>query len=105
MAKTRPMGISKNGASQAPAAAMVTTSWMHDDFGSRRHRFKGYAAHVPLMQAVAADMQLGVSHPRIASAPTLIGEVSIEVPNLEVAKILHTAPGRYCPNSRPRFCR
>ena len=33
-------------------------------------------------------MQIGVSHPRLAGGPTVIGEATLDVPNLEVAKIL-----------------
>jgi hypothetical protein len=83
--------ISKNGG--PPAAAMVTTSWVRDDFASGRRRYKVYAMHVPVMSAVAPDIRLDAQHPRMAGAPTVIGEVTIEVPNLEVAKILHVAMG------------
>ena len=82
------MDITKNGALPVPAAAMVTSSWVRDDYANGRRRYKLYAMHVPLVQAQAADMQIGVSHPRLASGPTVIGEATLDVPNLEVAKIL-----------------
>jgi hypothetical protein len=49
--------------------------------------------HVPVMQAVAPDIRLDAHHPRLMRPPAVIGEVTIEVPNLEVAKILHAAMG------------
>jgi hypothetical protein len=72
---------------------MVTTSWVRDDFANGRQRFKLYAMHVPMLQAVPMDVWIDMSHPRMAGPPAVIGEVSIEVPNLEVAKILHAAIG------------
>lgn len=86
------MEISNNGASQ-PQAAMVTSSWVRDDYASGRRRYKLYAMHVPLVNAQAADKEDGInsvitSHPRLASGPTVIGEATLDVPNLEVAKIL-----------------
>jgi hypothetical protein len=92
----------ENGAPQ-PAAAMVTTSWVRDDYSNGRRRFKVYAMHVPLLQALAADMQLGISHPRMAGAPTVIGEATLEVPNLEVAKILHAALGEMLAKQPPEI--
>lgn len=86
------MEITKNG--NAPQTAMVTTSWVRDEFANGRKRFKLYAIHVPLTQVAAGDMKLAISHPRMAGAPTVIGEASIEVPNLEVARILHAAVGQ-----------
>lgn len=80
------MDITTNGG--APALAMVTTSWVRDDFANGRRRFKLYAMHVPVIQAVDPKMSIGASHPRLAGAPAVIGELSIEVPNLEVARIL-----------------
>ena len=87
------MDITKNGAGQSatPQAAMITTSWMRDDFANGRRRFKLYAMHVPVMQAVDPAMHIGLSHPRLAGAPAVIGEMTVEVPNLEVARILHAA--------------
>src|SRR5262249_46388596 len=76
----------KNGG--APAAAMVTTSWVRDDFANGRKRFKLYAMHVPVQQAVSMRTALHAQHPRLAGGPTVIGEATLEVPNLEVAKIL-----------------
>jgi hypothetical protein len=96
------MEISKNGGAPAPAA-MVTSSWVRDDFANGRRRFKVYAIHVPLVQGVAADMRIDASHPRIAGAPAVIGEVSIEVPNLEVAKILHAAIGEMLAKQPPEI--
>jgi hypothetical protein len=74
-----PVDITKNGAPQ-PAAAMITTSWMRDDFANGRCRFRLYAMHVPTMQAAA--------NARLAGAPTVIGEATLEAPNLDVARIL-----------------
>ena len=82
------MEISKNGTMPQPQAAMVTSSWVRDDYANGRRRDKLYAMHVPLVNAQAADMHMGVSHPRLASGPTVIGEATLDVPNLEVAKIL-----------------
>jgi hypothetical protein len=92
----------KNGAPQPPAA-MVTTSWVRDDYGNGRRRYKVFAMHVPLLQAMAADMQLGVSHPRLAGAPTVIGEATLEVPNLEVAKMIHAALGEMLAKQPPEI--
>jgi hypothetical protein len=77
-----------NGKAPALAGALVTTSWVRDDYGNGRRRYKLYAQHVPLLQAAAADMQLGVLHPRLAGAALVIGELTLEVPKLEVAKLL-----------------
>ena len=76
----------KNGG--APAAALVTTSWVRDDFANGRRRIKLYAMHVPVQQAVNPMRPLDATHPRLAGGPTVIGEAVLEVPNLEVAKIL-----------------
>jgi hypothetical protein len=93
----------KNGVPPLPAAAMVTTSWVRDDYSSGRRRFKLFALHVPLLQAMAADMQVGISHPRMAGVPTVIGEATLEVPNLEVAKILHAALGEMLAKQPPEI--
>jgi hypothetical protein len=79
------MDIAKNG---TPPAAMVTTSWIREDLPNGRKRFRLYAVHVPLQQAVSSDLRIDVQHPRLAGAPAVIAEATIEAPNLEVAKIL-----------------
>jgi hypothetical protein len=95
------MEVRKDGT--PPTAAMVTTSWVRDDFVNGRRRFKVYAMHVPLMQTVAEDMQRGVSHPKMAGAPTVIGEIMLEVPNLEVARMLHVALGETLSKQGPEL--
>lgn len=65
------MDLIKNG--NAPMA-MVNISWVRDDFANGRRRYKAYA-----MSRVDG------------SNPVVIGEASIEVPSLEVAKIIHAA--------------
>jgi len=61
---------------------VIATSWVRDQFANGRKRFKVYAMHVPVTQVA------------LAGAPAVIGEASIEVPNLEVARILHAAVGQ-----------
>ncbi len=63
------MDITKNGAPPVPAAAMVTSSWVRDDYANGRRRYKLYAMHVPLVQAQAADMQIfGINLIRVSPA-------------------------------------
>jgi hypothetical protein len=69
------MELTKNGG--APKPAMVSISWIRDDFSNGRRRYKAYA------------MMTGGGNPN----PTVIGEATLEVPNLEVAKILQAAMG------------
>ncbi len=97
--------ITTNGNPVAPAAAMVTTSWVRDEFANGRKRFKLYAMHVPLTTAIgsAAGDVIGANHPRMAAPPTVIGEVTLEVPNLEVAKILHAAIGEMLSKQPPEI--
>ena len=66
------MEITKNG---APPTMMVSISWVRDDFANGRRRYKAYA------------IMTGNGN------PTVIGEAVLEVPNLEVAKILQSAMG------------
>jgi hypothetical protein len=75
------------------AQGMVTTSWVRDEYANGRKRFTVYAMHVPVMQAVAPGGQIDVSRPRLAGAPAVIGQLILEVPNLEVAKMLCAALG------------
>jgi hypothetical protein len=95
------MEVSKSGS--PPSAAIVTTSWVRDDYANGRRRFKVYAMHVPVMQAVAADMQIGISHPRMVGAPAVIGEATLEVPNLEIAKMLYAALGEMLSKQPPEI--
>lgn len=94
------MEITKNGAAQP---AMVTSSWVRDDFANGRKRFKLYAMHVPIHKFEGLDLDVAMSHPRLAGAPTVIGEATIEVPNLEVAKILHAAIGEMLSKQPPEI--
>jgi hypothetical protein len=84
--------ITKNGA-PAPSA-MVTTSWVREDLANGRKRFRVFAMHLPLIQASATDAPLDVQHPRIAGAPSVIAEATLEVANLDVAKILYATIGQ-----------
>jgi hypothetical protein len=79
----------KNGAPPQPSG-LVTTSWVRDDFANGRRRFKLYAMHVPVTAAVGSAVggSIESNRPRLAGSPVVIGEATIEVPNLEVAKIL-----------------
>ena len=70
------MELTKNGSAPA-AAALVSISWIRDDFANGRRRYKAYA------------MMTGGGNPN----PTVIGEATLEVPNLEIAKILQSAMG------------
>jgi hypothetical protein len=67
------MEITNNGS--APTA-VVSISWVRDDFANGRRRYKAFAV----------ARQSGAN-------PTVIGEAVLEVPNLEVAKILQAAMG------------
>jgi hypothetical protein len=92
-------------------AAMVTACWVRDVFVSGRRRFKLYAMHVPVRQstlrptvqiaATANGIQGAVQ--QLIGAPTVIGEATLEVPNLEVAKLLHAAPGEMLSKQPPEF--
>jgi hypothetical protein len=97
------MEISQNGASPMPQSAMVTTSWMREDLTNGYKRFKLYAIHVPMLQAVTAMVRLDVPHPRLAGAPLVIGEAIIEVQNLDVAKIVHAALGEMLAKQPPEI--
>jgi len=59
------------------ASAFVSISWVRDDFANGRRRYKAYA----------------MSRVTSVGNPAVIGEAMLEVPNLEVAKILHAAMG------------
>ena len=65
--------ITKNGAGPA---TMVSISWARDDFANGRRRYKAFAMARPSN-----------------GNPAVIGEAVLEVPNLEIAKILHGALG------------
>jgi hypothetical protein len=80
------MEITKNG--DSPPSSMVTTWWVRDDFANGRRRFKLYAVHMPGQKAASSDVAINLQHSRLAGAPAVVGEAQIEVPNLEVAKIL-----------------
>lgn len=66
-----------NGNTASPQG-IVTTSWVRDDLGNGRKRYKLYAMHIPIDPAT---MQL-------AGSPMVIGDAALEVPNLEIAKFL-----------------
>jgi hypothetical protein len=63
------MEITQNG---APHRAMITTSWARDDYANGRRRYKLYA----------------MAKPETGGSALVIGEAVLEVPNLEVAKIV-----------------
>lgn len=75
--------ITNNG---APPAAMVSISWVRDDFANGRRRYKAFAM----------ARQGGAN-------PAVIGEAILEVPNLEVAKILHAAMGEMLAKQPPEI--
>jgi hypothetical protein len=79
------MEIAKNGA--MPAQAMVSISWVRDDFASGRRRYKAYA----------------MARPVNGGNPTVIGEAVLEVPNLEIAKVLHAALGEMLAKQPPEI--
>jgi hypothetical protein len=87
----------------APAAAMVTTSWVREDLANGRKRFRVFAMHVPLVNAVALDVPLDASHPRIAGAPSVIAEATLEMANLDVAKILYATIGQMIAKQPPEI--
>jgi hypothetical protein len=77
------MDILKNG---TPPRALVSISWVRDDFVNGRRRYKAYA-----MSRVDGGN------------PAVIGEAILEVPNLEVAKILHAAMGEMLAKQPPEI--
>jgi hypothetical protein len=79
------MEISKNGG--APQQAIVSISWMRDDFANGRRRYKAYA----------------MSRTTSVGNPAVIAEAVLEVPNLEVAKILHAAMGEMLAKQPPEI--
>ncbi len=81
--------ITKNGSTPAPGSAMLGTSWTMEQTVSGRKHFKLYVIHVPLLNAFGGGpIGIGAATPRIAGAPTVIGEATMEVPNLEIARLL-----------------
>ena len=78
------MELTKNG--NAPHMAMVSISWVRDDFANGRRRYKAYA-----MTRVDGGN------------PTVVGEATVEVPNLEIAKILHAAMGEMLSKQPPEI--
>jgi len=94
--------ITRNGA--PPAAlqpAMVTSSWMREDLPNGRRRFRLYAMQVPVMRPEPQDMQTRAH--RLAGNPAVIGEATIDVMNLEVARILHAAIGEMLAKQPPEI--
>lgn len=77
--------ITKNGAS--PQAQMLSISWVRDDFASGRRRYKAFA----------------MARPSGGGNPAVIGEAVLEVPNLEVAKIIHSALGEMLAKQPPEI--
>ena len=77
------MEITKNGGGPQ---AVVSISWVRDDFASGRRRYKAFAMS-----------RIGGGNPAV------IGEASVEVPNLEVAKILHAAMGEMLSKQPPEI--
>ena len=94
------MDITRNG---APPAAMVTTSWVRDDYANGRRRFTVYAMQVPVMQAINPGERIDAMRPRLAGGPAVIGEATLEVPNLEVAKIRLAAIGEMLAHQPPEI--
>ena len=94
------MEVTKDG---APPQAMVTTSWMREDLSKGHKRFKLYAMHVPLQHRIQEVVRLDVSHPRLAGPSMVIGEATIEVSKLEVAKILQAAVGEMLAKQPPEI--
>lgn len=78
------LDILKNGT--APRA-LVSISWVRDDFANGRRRYKAYA----------------MSRVDGGGNPAVIGEAILEVPNLEVAKILHAAMGEMLAKQPPEI--
>ena len=76
--------ITKNGST---STMMLSISWMRDDFANGRRRYKAYA----------------ISRPGGGGNPAVIGEAMLEVPNLDVAKILHTALGEMLAKQPPEI--
>jgi hypothetical protein len=77
--------IHKNG---APHQMMVSISWVRDDFTNGRRRYKAFVMSRPS-----------------GGNPAVIGEASVEVPNLEVSKILHAAMGEMLAKQPPEILR
>ena len=85
------MEITRNGA--PPGTALVTTSWVRDDYANGRRRYKTFAMQL--------TQELG---PRgMQTVPVVIGEAQLEVPNIEVAKILHAALGQMLAKQPPEL--
>ena len=79
------MELTKNGA--MPQATMVSISWVRDDFANGRRRYKAFA----------------MARPTGGGNPTVIGEAVLEVPNLEIAKVLHAALGEMLAKQPPEI--
>jgi hypothetical protein len=98
------MDITENGPAPQQAAGMISSSWARDDYTNGRRRYKLYAIHTPVQQASNDGINsVLLARPRMAGNPTVIGEVTIEVPNLEVAKILYAAMGEMLSKQPPEI--
>src|SRR6185437_17146814 len=92
----------RNGATPA-SSGMVTTSSVRDEYTHGRKRFTVYAMHVPIADPQDIDLKLGVSQPRMAGAPIVIGQATLVVPNLDVARMLHAAIGEMLAKQPPEI--
>jgi hypothetical protein len=68
---------------------LISISWQRDDFANGRRRYKAYA----------------VTRLNGGGNPVVIGEAALEVPNLEVAKIIHAAMGEMLAKQPPEILR
>ncbi len=71
----------------APPRTLLSISWMRDDFANGRRRYKAYA----------------MARPEAGGNPAVIGEATLEVPNLDVAKVLHSALGEMLARQPPEL--
>jgi len=71
--------------------AIITSSWTREILENGRKRFKFHAIQVPLDHSPAPVIQVAVEHPRLAAPPVVVGELVLEIVNLDVARILIAA--------------
>jgi hypothetical protein len=91
-----------NGKAPAPATSgALTTCWRLERTPEGRKKFIVRAIYTPLLQAV--NSQIDQSRPRMAGAPVVVGDAELDVPNLEILKILHMGIGEMLAKQPPEI--
>jgi len=94
--------MDKNG-NLTPRPGVVTTCWRRDDYGNGHRRYTVSAIHVPIAETFDPTRPIESSTPRMAGAPTVLGTITMEAPNLEVAKMLYAGLGEMLATQPPEI--